>query len=91
MAETMHLQGQMAEIDINALARKSQKARLLAWLRHKPITGLQAWKFLRILNYKGRIHDLRRDGHIIETRYIEVANRYGERCRVAQYWLKEEA
>ncbi|RME07635.1 MAG: hypothetical protein D6816_06455, partial [Bacteroidetes bacterium] len=50
----------MAEIDIDALARKSQKARLLAWLRHKPITGLQAWKMLGILNYKGRIHDLRR-------------------------------
>lgn len=49
-------------------------------------TGLEIIN-LGIMNYKGRIHDLREMGYTIQTVMEEGQNRLGEPCRFARYHL----
>lgn len=56
-------------------------------LVHGSVTGMQSIK-LGIMNYKGRIHDLRKMGYTIETRFISKMNRNGEMKTFALYSLK---
>lgn len=56
-------------------------------LVHGSVTGMQSIK-LGIMNYKGRIHDLRKMGYTIETRFISRMNRNGEMKTFARYILK---
>jgi len=70
---------------------QSQNERILAHLRVKPITALEALKYARCFRLSARIHDLRNQGHIIKQRMIDVKNDYGEEKRVAQYTLVKEA
>lgn len=70
---------------------KGQSARLLEWLRQKPIQPLQAWAELGIYRLGARIYDLRASGHRIGRQMVTVRNRFGEPCRVAQYTLEKEA
>ena len=66
--------------------RKIQRERLLEYLMcHDGITGKQCIEKLGILNYKGRIHDLRKRGYTVKTTYIRVANRDGSYSDVAWY------
>ena len=43
---------------------------------------------LGIMNYKGRICDLRKMGYIIETKWMKVLKKNGRQTRVALYILK---
>ena len=62
---------------------------LLDYLQqHGSVTGLQALSELGIMNYKGRIHDLRKMGYAIRTDYITRMNAHGEVKTFAQYTLK---
>ena len=54
------------------------------------ITGLQSITELGIMNYKGRIHDLRKMGYAIRTDYITRMNAHGDVKTFAQYTLKGE-
>lgn len=66
----------------------SQTARVLSWLEQgKPLTSELALSALGIARLAARIQDLRDAGHTIHTRTITVRNRFGERCRVAEYTL----
>ena len=56
--------------------------------QHGSVTGLQALSELGIMNYKGRIHDLRKMGYAIRTDYITRMNAHGEVKTFAQYTLK---
>ena len=62
---------------------------LLDYLQqHGSVTGLQALSELGIMNYKGRIHDLRKLGYTIRTDYITRMNAHGEKKTFARYTLK---
>ena len=64
---------------------------LLDYLQqHGSVTGLQALSELGIMNYKGRIHDLRKLGYTIRTDYITRMNAHGEKKTFARYTLKGE-
>lgn len=67
----------------------TQNERLLAYFKEgKSIQPLQAWHNLGIYRLGSRIHDLRKAGHNITREWVEVYNRWGEECRVAEYKLE---
>lgn len=67
----------------------SQWQDLLAYLEeHGSITGMDCIRELGILNYKGRICDLRKMGYIIETRWMKVLKRNGRTTKIAVYILR---
>lgn len=65
----------------------SQEKRILERLKKGPMTKLEAITQLGVLNVGARILELRRQGHAIKTEMINVRNRFGESCRVAEYSL----
>ena len=66
----------------------SQCTRVLDWLAlGKPITAEVAKNELGIARLAARIADLREAGNIIHSKTIVVRNRFGEKCRVAEYTL----
>lgn len=67
----------------------SDKERVLAWLKEKPITPREAYDHLGCYRLGARIYDLRAMGYQIETTMMEGEDRHGERCRYAQYRLKK--
>ena len=71
----------------------SQCDRLLFYLRnHEGITPMEAWNQLGIYRLGARVWDLRnKRGHNIIRTMVTVPNRYGDKCRVAQYRLEDDA
>ncbi len=65
-----------------------QCLRILAWLRQGPLTQLEAQTELGIGRLSAQILELRKAGHIIDTDMLTIENRYGDRCRIAQYRLR---
>ncbi len=66
----------------------SQNAELLSYLRaNKVITDLEALTELGIRRLAARVHDLRGQGHSIDTDMVEVRTRNGT-ARVARYYLR---
>ena len=64
--------------------------RVLNYMRlHGSITSLEAFSNLGVSRLSARIKDLRDSGHSIVGNMVEVENRYGEKCRVKQYTLRE--
>lgn len=64
----------------------NQKQRLLEhFLNFSTIGPLEAWQKLGIYRLSSAILDLREDGHLILTSYVNVTNQFGENCRVAEY------
>lgn len=53
------------------------------------ITQLQALSDLGIMRLASRISEMRQNGEAIEDRIIEVKNRYGETCRVKEYYVEK--
>lgn len=69
----------------------SHNQRLLNYFqRYETINPLEAWSKLGIYRLGARIFDLRAAGHVINRRMIDVQNRFGEVCRVAQYQLQDK-
>lgn len=70
----------------------TQEDRILRFLKtHKRgMTKRQARDLLGVENVGGRIFDLRQAGHIIDTEWITVKDRYGNEVRIAQYHLIKE-
>ena len=71
---------------------KSRKEKILQYMKtHKRgITTLQAIKTFGETRLSGRIYDLRADGHIIDSDWIEVKNRDGKTVKVTAYHLIKE-
>lgn len=61
--------------------------RVLRRLEIGPLNPLQSWRELGVYRLAARVHDLREQGYAIGKDSINVENRYGETCRVAQYTL----
>ena len=67
---------------------KSQWERLLDYLMtHEGITGRECMDRLGIINYKGRVSDLRKKGYTVRKKWISVPNRFGGKSEVAFYYL----
>lgn len=68
----------------------SQKEQILKYLlTHKRgITPMKAIERFGILRLSGRIYELKEDGYDIVTDIVEVKNRDGDICRVAEYRLR---
>jgi len=67
----------------------AQEQRILKYLeKHKGITQLDAYRDLGIVRLASRIFDLKQKGYDIQDEFIEVENRYKEKCRVKRYYLK---
>lgn len=65
---------------------KTQNDRLLEYLAsHDGITQREAMDQLGIMRLASRVSDLRRHGHRIVKRTVSVANRWGEKCHIAEY------
>lgn len=80
----------MAQLRNNVTS--SQCSRVLEWLAlGKPITAEIAKNALGIARLAARIQDLRDQGNVIHTTTITVRNRFGEKCRVAEYSLMRTA
>jgi hypothetical protein len=67
---------------------KTQNAQILTALQSGAgLTSLDAQERYGIMRLAARILDLRGEGHNILSKRVEVTNRYGEKVRVARYWL----
>lgn len=63
-----------------------QTKRLLKYLEiHGTITPIIAWNTLGIYRLSDVVYKLRKKGYTIATRRKNVKNRFGEKCRVAEY------
>lgn len=70
----------------------TQAARLLAMLLHgKRIDPLRGWRELGIYRLSDTAFQLRGMGWPVNTGRQDVANRFNEPCRVAEYFLDAEA
>ena len=68
----------------------TQKTRILKHLqRYQKIDPLKAWNYYGVYRLASRIRELRKEGYDIETTNKVVKNKYGEKCRVAEYVLWE--
>ena len=69
----------------------SQKDRVLQYLKQgKVLTRLNAWDELGVIETPARIHELRADGHDIQSTRKQVLNRYGETVNIAEWFIKRE-
>lgn len=68
-----------------------QRTRVLRALADGPITTLYARRDLDVMHPGGRIMELRRDGHRIDTVWTEEATDCGKVHRVALYVLRSRA
>lgn len=68
----------------------SQVELLLDFMKeYGSITGMEAIG-MGVMNYKGRIADLRKLGYKIKTVYEESVNKRGRKTRYARYILESE-
>lgn len=67
----------------------TQANRVLEYLEQgQSITPIDAWKELGITRLAARVHELKRDGYVIDKKLISVTNRYSEKCNVAEYTME---
>lgn len=67
----------------------SQTSRIKAYIsEHGGITQYEALIDLGILRLASRICELRQAGEKISDRWREVKNRYGEICRIKEYYYE---
>ena len=65
----------------------SQRQRILAWLRERPLTTLQARKELDIMHPAARVQELRELGNRIITYWHVTHSDSGTKHRVGRYVL----
>ena len=69
----------------------SQKDRVLKYLKNGSVlTRLNAWDELGVIEAPARIHELRSEGHMIQSTRKQVLNRYGETVTIAEWYLPRE-
>ena len=74
---------------ITHISGKCQVEMLLDYLLvNGSITGMECIEILGIMNYKGRIFDLRKRGFTIATKMEQGKKRDGSPCVYARYILK---
>lgn len=65
-----------------------QRSRILTRLEHAPATGAQLQLECNVPDPTARIHELRTDGHLIDTHWTDQTNPDGSINRVALYVLR---
>lgn len=71
--------------------KAKQPQRVLDYMeKYGSITPLQAFDELGILRLAAVISVLKKRGCTIDSEFVSVRNRYGEKCRVKQYSLGGE-
>ena len=69
----------------------TQNQRILDYLdKWGSITQIEALRDISVMRLASRISDMRRLGYSFSSEMVEVTNKYGEKCRVKRYRLKEE-
>ena len=67
--------------------RPTQNERILDYIAEfGSITQFEALQDLGIMRLASRISDLKRLGYPIDSKVVEVKNRFGETCRVKSYF-----
>lgn len=66
---------------------RSQTDRLIERLKEGPVNPLQSWTELGIYRLGARVYDAKARGINISKRTIKVKNKFGENCRVAEYFI----
>lgn len=70
--------------------KTTQASRVLDYLRENgSITQLEALRDLGVMRLSSRITDLKRIGLHISKKTITVKNRYGDKCRIAKYFMED--
>jgi len=69
----------------------TQQERVINHLKRGPLTRLQGWSELGILEVPARISELRAQGWPIKTDMVGVENRFGEKVRIAKWSLEGES
>ena len=77
--------------DLTNTNAAAQRARLLATLKQRAVTTLQARRELDVLHPAARIMELKRDGHPIEMMWTRDVTSEGHLHRVARYHLIGES
>lgn len=57
---------------------------------HKYITGILAFTEIGVYRLSSCIYRLKKRGVKISDRWREVENRYGEKCRIKEYYLEDD-
>ena len=72
------------------MTKAKQTDRVLEYIREfGSITQLDALRDLGVFRLASRISDLKRQGHPITGKMEAVQNRYGEKCYIKRYSVKE--
>ena len=71
-------------------SKPTQNERILKYISDfGSITQLEALADLGIMRLASRISDLKMKGYDIDSSYISVKNRYGEKCKIKRYFFKK--
>lgn len=71
--------------------RDNQHTRIIDYIKKNgSITTLDAFRDLGITKLTTRISEMRKKGMLIEGKVETVKNRYGDKCHIHRYKLKEE-
>lgn len=68
---------------------EAQRKRMLAWLKHRPLSTIEARDQLEILHPSGRVFELRKLGIKINTAMLNKHSAGGVVHRVGIYTLQE--
>ena len=72
--------------------KPTQNERVLDYIeRFGGITHLDAERDLGVMRLASRISDLKRMGYPITSKFVSVKNRFGEKCHIKRYMMKETA
>lgn len=72
------------------MTKAKQTDRVLDYIREfGSITQLEALQYLGVMRLASRMSDLKRLGYDVEGRIEAVNNRYGEKCYIKRYTVKE--
>lgn len=72
------------------MSKAKQTDRVLDYIREfGSITQLEALQDLGVMRLASRVSDLKRQGYPIEGRIEAVKNRYGEKCYIKRYTVRE--
>jgi hypothetical protein len=70
----------------------TQCERVIQYMReYGSINAIEALRDLGCMRLASRISDLRRQGYPIESKTETVKNRYGEKCYIKRYMVRDEA
>ena len=72
------------------MTKAKQTDRVLDYIREfGSITQLEALQDLGVMRLASRMSDLKRQGYDVEGRIEAVNNRYGEKCHIKRYTVRE--